>query len=106
MSTFPERTVREITVSQLNQSGFCCPMRWVGVLEDGRDIIFRYRNGWWSIYTGEVSIFSQNREVVAEGPSGQGEGHGICDWSEFQGWALEEGFVIRVLSWNYDDEES
>ena len=73
------------------------PVVWEGTLEDGRTVNFRYRFGTWSINTGDVSIFSKDRETVASGNSGRGEYDGICTWADMIVWAKRAGITITVV---------
>jgi len=70
------------------------PMIWEAHRADGVAVYFRYRFGQWVVYTGDVSILSANRQILAEGDSGKGKYDGHCSFSEFCDWARAAGVDI------------
>lgn len=87
----------KLVVHDLKHSRDGPPAIWEGVLEDGRAVNFRYRWGTWSVNTGDVSIFSNNRETIASGDSGRGEYDGICTWEDMSSWVRSAGVDLVVL---------
>lgn len=86
-----------LVVNNLKRSQDGPPVIWEGVLEDGRPVNFRYRWGTWSVNTGDVSIFSKERETIAFGDSGRGEFDGHCTWEDMSSWVRRSGIDLVVV---------